>query len=158
MRRIPINSRQGVVDYALVDDDDFEWLSQHRWHLNIHGYATRSYVPAGTISMHREIIGLSKGDGKIVDHINHVRLDNQRHNLRLATRQLNQRNRLANRTSTSRLLGVSWDKTRRRWTASAWDSDRQARINLGRYHSEEEAGIVAATWREQNTPEVKYRW
>ncbi|GAH21431.1 unnamed protein product, partial [marine sediment metagenome] len=37
------------------------------------------------IPMHRQILGLKPGDGKIVDHINRNPLDNRRVNLRIVS-------------------------------------------------------------------------
>lgn len=42
--------------------------------------ATREYT-----FMHRQILGLRKGDGIVIDHANHDGLDNRRANLRTAT-------------------------------------------------------------------------
>lgn len=43
MARIPLRDRHGEVRaFAIVDDADFEWLNQWRWHLDGEGYARRS--------------------------------------------------------------------------------------------------------------------
>lgn len=97
MREIPVYHGRKVVAYTKVDDDDFEQLSQRRWYLKTTGYAHNN----DRKTMHRVVLGLKRGDGKIVDHINHDRLDNRRSNMRLVTRRVNQQNRLANRSSTS---------------------------------------------------------
>ena len=76
---------------ALVDDADHDWLSQWKWYAvkDYSGdfYATRnSSWKAGkqhTIRMHRQILGLERGDKRISDHINHSTLDNCRSNLRI---------------------------------------------------------------------------
>lgn len=87
MREIPLN--QGKIGkFALVDDSDFEWLSQWKWHLKDTGYAARGeYLGQGkapkTILMHRAIMGHPKG--KIIDHIDCNRLNNCRSNLRIAS-------------------------------------------------------------------------
>lgn len=77
---------------AIVDDDDYTYLIQHRW------YASRggdTYYPARTIRrksekktilMHMQILG------RYVDHINGNGLDNRRCNLRFASRRQNQWN------------------------------------------------------------------
>ena len=77
----------------LVDDDDAEWLSGYRWTVSGKGYATTGIMtPSGqrTRSMHRFI--MDPPAHLLVDHINHQRHDNRRHNLRLATRKENQNN------------------------------------------------------------------
>lgn len=94
---------------VLVDDSDFEWLNQYKWHI-CNGYASR-YGKGGRknrkrIYMHQ--ILMPTEDGMEVDHINRNRLDNQRHNLRTCTRAQNHMNMFKMRPkTTSRYKGVS---------------------------------------------------
>ena len=89
MKKIPLS--RGLI--ALVDDEDYERLSQFKWCAQKIGksiYATRNtYVNRirGTSYMHRDI--LSEGNGLLVDHIDGDGLNNQRKNLRYCTRQQN---------------------------------------------------------------------
>lgn len=81
---------------ALVDDDVFVWASLHRWHASGKRgkfYAARRLLSGQRIYLHRLL--LSAPAGYVVDHINGNSLDNQRSNLRLATRQQNAQNRRA---------------------------------------------------------------
>ena len=95
--------------YALVDDEDFEWLNQWKWCFS-HGYAqTRSRGKKEY--MHRMILGAPKH--RFVDHINRDGLDNQRCNIRLCTVADNQHNRIENRNNTTGYkniirLGKKW--------------------------------------------------
>lgn len=76
---------------AIVDDDDYEWLNQWRWYCN-YGYAVRTDRTGDkqrTVRMHRQI--MTPPADMDIDHIDHNRLNNQRSNLRLATRQENSR-------------------------------------------------------------------
>ena len=89
-----IKLTQGKV--ALVDDEDFEKVSQYKWAArgNGHGkiYASRTDNKNKTIRLHRFL--LSVIDTKIqVDHINGDPLDNQRKNLRICNSAQNARNR-----------------------------------------------------------------
>jgi hypothetical protein len=86
VREIPLT--KGYV--ALVDDQDFEWLSQWKWCVQSVGYAFRMERGAG-ILMHRQIMGAQRG--QIIDHLNHNPLDNQRANLALGTQHDNMMNR-----------------------------------------------------------------
>ena len=100
MKLIPLT--QGRI--AIVDDEDFEWLSQWNWHAGgrpRNEYASRSEPrlppiaskgPQRTIKMHRLIMNPPKGYE--VDHINGDTFDNRRTNLRICTRAENCRNRL----------------------------------------------------------------
>lgn len=92
-----IELTQGQV--AIVDDDDYEWLSQWKWYayLSKHThsfYAARNGVKVpfhGTIYMAREIMKTPKG--MVCDHINHDTLDNRKENLRNVTNSQNLMNR-----------------------------------------------------------------
>ncbi len=78
---------------ALVDDADFEWLNQWKWHYRNTGYAIRrDYCGEKPrwVRMHRLIINAPKG--MEVDHKNGDKLDNRRSNLRIATHKDNCRN------------------------------------------------------------------
>lgn len=99
MKRIPLRNRfKEIIAYALVDDEDFDWLNQSRWCLSSHGYAIRN-VPTPErgiigrhIAMHRELLDLKFGDPRQGDHVNRDRLDNRRCNLRVATHAENMQN------------------------------------------------------------------
>ena len=114
---------QGKI--ALVDDCDFEWLSQYKWFAmkgsnSPHNfYAARHAKVAGrwtTIQMHREILGLKVGDGNIVDHKNWNGLDNRRENLRIANTVINAYNRNFQSNNTSGYRGTYWNKKNKKWT------------------------------------------
>ncbi len=78
---------------TIVDDADFEFLSQWKWHINSVGYAVRSTWDGVTVTkvlMHRQITAAPAG--MEVDHRNHTKLDNRRSNLRLCTRSQNTAN------------------------------------------------------------------
>lgn len=87
VREIPLT--QGKV--ALVDAEDFVWLSAFEWTFNGR-YATRAALPGekSYCPMHRELIDVPKG--MVPDHINGDGLDNRKANLRAATLSQNARN------------------------------------------------------------------
>lgn len=95
IREIPLS--KGFV--ALVDDADFDWLSQWKWHVFDNGrgyrYAITKWRPEKgarqqTIYMHRQLLDAPRG--LVVDHISGETLDNRRSNLRLCTPTENTRN------------------------------------------------------------------
>jgi len=115
----PLNQNK----FTKVDDADYDFLMQWKWTYhkgkgNRTGYAKRfEYIKGSfskqnkwgkkkSIQLHREILGLKLGDGKIADHINHDGLDNQRHNLRACNSKENSRNRLSCVNATSKFIGV----------------------------------------------------
>lgn len=124
--------------FTIVDDEDYEYLSQWKWYLLNSGYAVRDIVFAGqkkTILMHRFI--MNAPENLDIDHINGDGLDNRRSNLRLATISQNMMNRRINSNNTSSYAGISWSKEREKW--EVYISVNKKRINLGRYDFLEEA-------------------
>lgn len=95
-----IQLSQGKV--TLVDDADYEWLSNWKWcatmgHTTF--YAQRNAQMSDgshhTVLMHRQILGLEYGDPRQGDHVNGKGLDNRIDNLRIVTHQENHFNRRA---------------------------------------------------------------
>ena len=97
MKKIKLTQGQ----YALVDDDDFEWLNQWKWYARWSKrtqsfYAIRrekALKKRRTVYMHRQILGLKHGDKHQGDHIHHKTLDNRRSQLRIVNSQQNNFNR-----------------------------------------------------------------
>lgn len=140
MRQIKLT--QGKV--AIVDDLDFEWLSQWSWcaHKVTRGewYASRGETRGGKsrhILMHREILGLKLGDPLTVDHRNRDTLDNRRSNLRKATHSENCANRRVRSDSKSGIKGVTWSKTFSKWSAQVFKDGK--RYGAGLHDSKEQA-------------------
>lgn len=115
MKRIPLT--QGK--FAIVDDEDYVTLSQHRWCAAKEGNAFYATKRLGRImvKMHREILGLQRGDGNSVDHIDHDGLNNQKNNLRICTRQQNNMNMRKRENTSSKYKGVYWSKRANKWMA-----------------------------------------
>lgn len=102
---------------------------------------------------HRLAIIYQYGDCECqeVDHINGNRSDNRISNLRVATRNQNRRNTKIPNNNSTKIMGVSWDKSRGRWQTYINPSDRN-RISLGRYDDFFEACCV------RRSAEVKYNY
>lgn len=105
---------------AMVDDEDFEWLSQWKWYCEPHRktfYAVRRVrLPDSkrkTIRMHRLI--LNAPENMMVDHKQGNGLDNRRSEIRLATRSENGYNRGKTVKNSSGRKGVYWHSQIGRW-------------------------------------------
>lgn len=138
MKEIPLT--KGKV--ALVDDDDFGWLSQYKWtaKANKNGtwYAWRNVKGCAgkRIYMHREILRVPSNMD--TDHKNGNGLDNQKNNIRVCTTAENLHNSKAFRTpKTSRFKGVYWDKSNTKWKAHIALNSK--RLTLGYFDSEIDA-------------------
>lgn len=159
MKEIPLT--QGK--FAIVDDDDFEYLSQWKWHV-CNGpsgtYAMRNSKPIDGnrhhIIMHR-IINKTP-EGYDTDHINGNGLDNRSSNLRTVTRSQNMWNRKKNSNGTSKYKGVYWHKQHRKWIANIQVNKK--RYFIGLFIEEKDAAMAYATraskeFKEYNK-EIKY--
>lgn len=89
MKQIPVSNKENV--FTLVDDDDYEYLSNFIWTLTPSGYVVRSKrrreSNCKNLAMHRMVIECP--EGLTVDHINFNKLDNRKGNLRILTRSQN---------------------------------------------------------------------
>jgi hypothetical protein len=120
MKRIPLT--RGKV--ALIDDEDFDRVSQYTWFCRAEGYAARGYVagyrdptqPHSKNSnqiikieyLHRFL--MKPPDGMTVNHINGNRLDDRRCNLRICTKMESSRNRKAVTPGLGRKRRGRWSK------------------------------------------------
>ena len=86
--------------------------------------------------MHREIMNDPKGF--LVDHLDNNSLDNRRANLREATESQNRQNVPKRKNTSSRFIGVSFNKERKKWRARI-DYEKKG-VFLGYYDNEIDAG------------------
>lgn len=133
---------QGMA--ALVDDEDYEYLSQFKWQVMVRSYtsyAVRCLWKEGkqyASYMHRELMNNPKG--LQIDHIDGNGLNNQKSNLRLCTTSQNQMNSKPRKNTQSGFKGVRWNRSNKKWESSL-------RINgenkyLGLYSQKEKAAIA----------------
>ena len=147
MRTIPIVPGE----FALVDEIDFDLVCQYKWRAskrptNIY-VMTTIYDSITTLSrgilMHRLILQAPLGTE--IDHIDGNGLNNQRANLRYATRQQNNRNRKKHKCGSSQYKGVSLAAgsihTVKKWRATIYDTGRK-KICLGTFETEIEAALA----------------
>lgn len=116
MKEIPLT--QGK--FAIVDDEDYERLSQHKWFAMKDTntfYVARYDTEFKMIQMHRELLGLKKYEKRIVDHINRNGLDNRKNNLRIVNISLNSYNKRMLSNNSSGYRGVSWSKPHQQWVS-----------------------------------------
>ncbi len=141
MTSIPLT--QGKI--AIVDEDDYELVSQFRWYAAKDG--PRFYVQRNiqlgngirkTLKMHTLITGYA-----LVDHINGDGLDNRRINLRSSSNAENSRNsrmKRSNKVGGSKYKGVYWYKANNKWGAIIGFNYHNK--FLGLFESQEEAAMA----------------
>ena len=122
------NKQCEEVARALIDLEDIDKIKNYKWRVNDNGYVlTDIKGTTKKIRLHRFIMDCP--DDKVVDHINHDRLDNRKSNLRICTQQQN----LMNKKS----VGVTFDKRRNKWYAQIMHNRKH--VFLGSFNTKEEA-------------------
>jgi hypothetical protein len=156
--RVPGGASVPLSDgtFAAVDEEDREWLSQHRWTISASGGPFRwtgGRAPKRhAVWMHREILGLPRRphpeDRRRGKHLNGDPRDNRRFNLAVVSpsqdRQNTSRGKPHGGPATkhgSRYIGV----VRTNAGGSRWAARMKAdgqRVHLGTFGSEEEAALA----------------
>ena len=149
MKLLPLTNS---LQPALVDDDDHDALLQRKWYHHPSGRVANtvplpemntgspgSWVSYTTAYLHREIMGIGRGDDRVVIHLDGDYLNNQRGNLRVVTRgQVPRRKHRG--SGSSRYTGLT--RHRNGWIVRITAAGR--RYYLGRFplHQEELAARV----------------
>lgn len=100
MKEIKLTNSPRVI---FVDDRDYDWLNQWKWHLTVSKDGKRFYAQRNAdgwdgkstrkkIKMHRLIMGVTDRL-VLVDHADNYGLNNQRNNLRITNHSGNNANR-----------------------------------------------------------------
>lgn len=132
MRFIPLTQGKRAV----VDDEDYEFLNQWKWHIN---RDTPSRMMGSRKNRKRQDMGrllMNNPVGKVVDHKNRNRLDNRRANLRICTKKQNLANRGVNKNSTTGYKGVHFDSRHKSYNVVIKGK------HIGSYKTLEEAAVV----------------
>jgi hypothetical protein len=123
--------------FAIVDDDLFEYLNQFKWFANLQGkkFYARTNIPnkkgkRGSMLMHRLILNMLNSKLQ-VDHLNHLTLDNRKCNLRICTQSENLQNCNKYNNNTSGYKGVTYNKINKKWQASI--GVNKAKIYIGSF-------------------------
>jgi hypothetical protein len=134
------NRKKEIVAIAKVSSEDFEWANSFSWYLKEDGYAMSTTNVNGKcihIRMHNAIMERICGYRpvkQVVDHIDNDRLNNIRLNLRYVDPSINSQNRKKKDGTTSKYIGVYYDKIQKKYKVSSMN------VKLGTYVNEEDAG------------------
>jgi hypothetical protein len=160
MNEIHIKDTYAIVDLyniknikhgeALIDIDDVDLIKSYKWKLDKQGYVyTWVYDEDGKkhrLTMHRLIMKSKKDE--LTDHINLVKSDNRKFNLRAANKSQNEMNKLIGSNNTSGIKGVWYKKRDNKWVAEIMLNGKK--IHLGVFSDINEAKI------KREEAEIKY--
>jgi AP2 domain len=120
MMTVHLGGKKAAGRVTLVDDADFELVSQYRWTVwttkrgggpyAITNLSRAEGARGGAKMMHALLTGWP-----MTDHADGDGLNNQRYNLRRATVRQNQWNRRPDSNARSPYKGVSWESRRNKW-------------------------------------------
>ena len=136
----------GNDTYTEVDDEDYYWLSQWNWNAipiknRLYVKRSKKKAPLKTdvkyeVFLHRVIMKCIDPN-LVVDHIDNNPVNNKKSNLRICTKAQNNRNTSSHKNSTSKYLGVTYDKARSKWNAQLMVNGK--RVLTKRFPTEIEA-------------------
>lgn len=120
MKTILVKSKNHGDKTFQIDDEDFENVIKIKWYVfkgRSTYYAQSSIIIDGirqTCLLQRFLLNLKKGDKIIVDHKDNNGMNCQKNNLRICNYSQNGSNRIKKNISTSKYIGVSWEKTKKK--------------------------------------------
>lgn len=131
---------------AMIDNEDFELVSKYKWWCSDKLYAY-SFIPGPhpqkKVNMARLIMNCPFD--KIIDHIDHNTLNNQKVNLQICSRRENSLNRVKRNNTSSIYKGVSWSKTKQKWITQIRTPNTK-RAYIGAFDKEYRAAMVYDLW------------
>lgn len=120
-------------NYALIDIEDIGKCKPIYWMMNNRGYIVANVgKPRKHISMHRLLTDVT--NEFVIDHINRVKYDNRKENLRICRQIDNCQNKINRRNKVS---GVSFEIKSKKWFV--YIGYKGKKISLGRYENYNEA-------------------
>lgn len=141
MKKLLVTHKKYGDRFALIDEDDYEFLSKFTWSLK--KFPNQEYPRCNiwingkrsSVYMHKLVLPKAK----IVDHINGNGLDNRKENLREATKANNNRNTKKPKSGVSSIYkGVCAEKSKTSpWRA--YITVDYKRIHLGSFKTQEQA-------------------
>jgi hypothetical protein len=139
-----------------IDRKDLDLINKHNWWIVEYPkvkYAVTK-IKGYRIPMHRMILGLKKGDGKITDHKDGNGLNNKRSNIKVVTHTVNMRNKQKSKANTSGKIGVYYREQKQndnhysKWIAAIFmDGKLKTKSYLVQKYGNKTARNLACKWR-----------
>jgi hypothetical protein len=142
MKKIPLT--QGK--FAIVDDEDFDYLSRFTFCYGPNGHAVRRVMQTNgnSVSIGMIYFILHKEKFEVYHYKNGNTLDFRKENILITSRQNSSACLTTLRDHTSIYRGVCWDKQAKKWNATISkriDGKRQ-KYHLGYFDTQEKAGLA----------------
>ena len=121
-----------------IDFDDLDKIKNRYWYKTNEGYIVSriNHTESFTI-LHRFLLEIEELTEFEVDHINHIKHDNRKENLRICTPSQNKMNIGLRRNNTSGVTGVGWQKNMCMWRSRI--KKNKVEIALGFYENFDDA-------------------
>lgn len=88
-----------VILEVTVDVDDFEYLNQYKWYLNRKNGYVYTTINCSNVSLHRLVMrNTDVPKNHVIDHVNNVKSDNRKNNLRIVSYSANAHNIKSHKT------------------------------------------------------------
>ena len=125
----------------MIDTEDISLVEKHHWYINGNGYMFRRDAKTREpFRINRVILGLTSDDDRVVDHLNHNKLDNRKCNMRIVTQSENCMNNIQRCSNTSGYTGVRISENGNTFTAQIEQSG--ICYELLKTHSIEDAALA----------------
>lgn len=134
------NRKKEKTGEIMVDHNDYYDLKQYSWYIDIINGQERvkgHLKICGNVQLGRFLMKCTVGDNTKVDHVDSNTKNFQRANLRVTNAKGNAENRSSNKNSTSKYVGVSFDRDRNKWMSQIKNSGKI--YVLGRFNDEIDA-------------------
>lgn len=122
-----------------IDKDDYCKVKIYHWYIDKWGYVTTKFADnnkSKTIKMHK-LIYKNEDTAKYIDHINGIKFDNRKLNLRIVTPQENAMNHTVKSNNSSGYSGVDFVTHCNKWRSRI--KYKYKEIYLGLFKTKEEA-------------------
>ena len=136
IKEIKLSGERGGT--AIVSSEDYDRLVGYTWFKTEKGYVAAK-IEGKQVRMHRMIIQHAK-EGELIDHINRIKHDNTRGNLRITTPSVNAQNRTVSSTKIGTAMRNVYYKKGKYQTEPKVNGQK---LYQGLFKTEEEAADAA---------------
>lgn len=135
--RMNLYKKRKIAGSIIFDLKDLDKVKDHHWYLGADGYASGK-IEGKIYKFHKYILG-DYNNEHTFDHINRIKIDNRRINLRIVTKSQNRHNSGPGKANKSGFKGVHFNKRDKNFVAQIRKNGKTC--SLGAFITKEEAAI-----------------